>query len=88
MSDKKFDNTNSGALFVNERKEKDTHPDFTGRINIEGKDYWLSSWMKVSKAGKKFMSLAVNPVEPKSANGDGKASFDDLTNEMDQQIDF
>lgn len=85
---KSFDDTNRGALFVNERKEKDTHPDFTGRINVDGKDYWLSSWMKVSKAGKKFMSLAVNPIEPKSANGDKPASFDDLVSDMDDQIDF
>jgi|AntDeeMinimDraft_6_1070357.scaffolds.fasta_scaffold02140_4 uncharacterized protein (DUF736 family) len=80
--DKKFDNTNSGALFVNERKEKDTHPDFTGRINVEGKDYWVSSWLKVSKAGKKFMSLAVNPIEPKSAKGNEQASFDDFDKDI------
>ena len=37
-----YDNTNRGILSRNERKEKDSHPDFVGSINVDGKDYWLS----------------------------------------------
>ena len=35
-----YDNTNSGAFFVNDRKQKETHPDYNGKINVEGKDYY------------------------------------------------
>lgn len=56
---REYDNTNSGALFLNERKTKDTQPTFTGSINVNGTDYWLSAWPKHTKDGKKFMSLAV-----------------------------
>ena len=58
-----FDNTNSGTFFINDRKEKENHPDYTGKINVEGKEYYLKGWKKVAKSGVNFLSLAVNPVD-------------------------
>jgi uncharacterized protein (DUF736 family) len=69
MSD--YDNTNSGALFKNERKEADTHADYNGSVNVDGKEFWLNAWLKESKAGKKYMSLSlkqkeVSPAQPQA----------------------
>lgn len=68
-----YDNTNSGALFPNE-KTKDSHPDYRGTINIDGKDYWISGWIKVSgpnskNPGQKFMSLAATPKDDAATTG-------------------
>ncbi len=53
-----FDNTNRGVLFKNNRREKDTHPEYTGTINVDGKEFYLSAWVKDGKSGK-FFSLSV-----------------------------
>jgi uncharacterized protein (DUF736 family) len=54
-----YDNTNTGALFKNNRKETEKHPDYTGSVNVGGHDHWLSAWLKTDKNGNKFMSLSV-----------------------------
>lgn len=54
-----YDNTNRGALFDNDRKEKDSHPDMTGSINVDGVEYFLDAWEKESKGGKRFLSVSV-----------------------------
>lgn len=59
-----YSNENRGVLFNNkERKSKDTDPDYSGSINFNGVDCWLSGWIKESKDGKKFFSLSVKPKE-------------------------
>lgn len=51
---------NSGAIFKNKNKTKDTQPDFKGTINIEGKEMEISLWIKESKKdGSKFYSAAL-----------------------------
>lgn len=39
-----FDNTNTFALFRNDKEGNEKRPDRTGYINIDGKEYWLSGW--------------------------------------------
>ncbi len=57
-----FDNTNRGVLFKNDRKEKESHPDYKGSINVDGVDYWLSAWLKEGQKGK-FFSMSIQPKE-------------------------
>lgn len=69
---------NSGVLFTNDKKETDKHPHYKGNITVDGKDYWLSAWVKQGKGGK-FMGLAVSPKEqqaPQSARSKA-TGFDD-----------
>jgi len=63
-----YDNTNTGIIAKNNRKEKDSHPDITGSINVEGTEFFLNGWLKERKDGSgKFYSLTVKRKEAKPA---------------------
>lgn len=81
-----YDNTNQGAIFVNENRQSESHPNMKGSINIEGKEYWVSAWSNTSKAGAKYLSLKVNPKEEQRApqqQQPAKPSFD-----VDEDLPF
>jgi uncharacterized protein (DUF736 family) len=62
-----YDNTNRGAIFKNDDKQQDNHPDYKGSLNVNGVDMWVSGWLKTSeKTGNKFMSLSVKPKDEKT----------------------
>lgn len=69
MSD--YDRTNTGVLFKNEDKTKDTPTwaDYQGNINVDGTEYFLNAWIKESKKdGSKFMSLSLKPKTGKQGS--------------------
>ena len=63
-----YDNTNSGAIFKNDKKETDSHPDYKGSLNVNGQEFWVSSWINQSKSGTKYMSLKVTAKDGQSSN--------------------
>jgi uncharacterized protein (DUF736 family) len=76
-----YDDTNRGALFKNTKKETDKHPDYKGSINVGGTEYWVSSWLKVSGKGEKYLSLSVQQKDaapqPKPASKSAQPDDDD-----------
>lgn len=82
-----YDNTNRGTLGKNQRREKDTHPEYTGQIDIDGVGYWLSAWVKEGQGGK-FFSLSVKPKEPKAPSRAPapaprpSSGFDDMSDDI------
>jgi hypothetical protein len=76
---------NNGVLFKNDKKEKENHPDYRGVIMVDGKKYWISSWIKTGKKGK-FMGLAVQPYdkisEDKYQDRKKASGFDDMENDI------
>lgn len=42
---KEYDNTNRGALFKNDRKEKENDPDYTGVGNLNGVECFINAWI-------------------------------------------
>lgn len=63
-----------GTLFKNDRKNKDTHPDYTGSIKLpDGTECWFSAWIKQGSQGGKFMSVQIgNPKDGKPAEPERK----------------
>ena len=55
----------TGSLWPNKKREKDTHPNVTGSVLIDGKTYYLSGWTKQTNDGVKWISLSVKAAEEK-----------------------
>ena len=49
---------NTGAIFKNDNKKAENHPDYKGKVNVNGKDMEVALWMKTSAKGVKFMSAS------------------------------
>lgn len=75
---------NSGVLFNNTKKEKDTHADYEGNCTVNGVEMWMNAWLKKDKNGNTFMSFAFKPKKLPAQQGhhdrraDDKAGADDV----------
>ena len=57
-----------GSIFKNDRKEKDTHPDYKGSIvDLSGQPCWISLWVKRSEGKPPFFSVSIQAKETKPA---------------------
>jgi len=73
-----YDDTNRGALFVNENKEEGSkQPDYSGTLNVEGKEYRLAGWKRESKGGKKFLSVSISEPRENQKKPETKRSSDE-----------
>jgi hypothetical protein len=71
-----YDNTNSGMMARNENRKTDKQSEFSGSINVEGVDYWLSAWVNEGKPGgkmegRKYFSIKINRKENAVNSGGG-----------------
>jgi hypothetical protein len=78
-----YDNTNRGALFRNDDKDpsNDKDRDYSGSLNVEGTEYWISGYVRTSKSGRKFLSLSIKPKQDKPLPAN-KSRADDFGDEI------
>lgn len=77
----------TGALFKNTKKEKDTHPDYTGQALIHGQEFWISAWLKEGASGKYF-SFAFKPKENNRGTEPPKQDAFGLSDDEQDRIPF
>lgn len=72
-----YDNSNSGFIGKNDRKETDKHPDIKGSAEVGGVQYWVSGWKNTKGYGLKFQPKEERPSVGKSVNSSKSSDFDD-----------
>lgn len=80
----------TGTIRVNDRKEKETHPDRKGSALIDGTEYWISGWLKKDKNGEPYLSLAfkAKDTETKPKDGGLSGARKPAASEPDDSIPF
>lgn len=59
-----YDNSNRGAIWKNDDKREDSHPDFKGSLNVNGQEFWVSAWRRKEGAASKAPALSFS-IKPK-----------------------
>jgi hypothetical protein len=54
---------NSGALFKAKANDNPNWPGYSGSATIDGKEYWISAWVKESDVAGKYFSMAYKPKD-------------------------
>lgn len=86
---------NTGTLFKNDRREKDSHPHAKGSALIDGVEYWVSAWTKEGAKGK-FQSLSFQRKDARQERSqsshvnrdDPRTSYADHGGEDDGEVLF
>jgi hypothetical protein len=65
MTDK-FDNRNRGAIWRNKNKESAEQPDLTGKLDVEGREFWVSAWKRKEGASATSPALTFR-IKPNEA---------------------
>ena len=66
---------NSGALFKEEDKKSEKHPDYKGNCLINGQKMYIAAWINTAESGKKYLSLSFSaPSTDAKYNKDASAT--------------
>lgn len=63
MADDRPERPNRGVLFKNNRKKSAKDPDYTGKLNAGGQEFFVSGWKEMTKNGDTYLYIAVTPKD-------------------------
>jgi len=71
-----------GSLFKNSKKTTEQHPDYTGKLKVNGVELMLSAWVAKTKDGSSYLNIKAKEAMPSVNTGSsdtfGAASGTDL----------
>lgn len=71
-----YDNNMTGAISKNDYKKKESHPDYRGKCEIDGRKISISGWVRERKDGSgAFLALAFqfDEEQPKEGGYESKS---------------
>ena len=76
-----------GILSRNDRREKDSQPEFRGDCAINGTQFWIDAWVQERKdgSGRKFFGLKFRAKDVQHAGAEPSPAVND---DIDSQIPF
>jgi hypothetical protein len=77
---------NTGSLFANDKREKETHANARGSAVIDGKHYFVDAWTNTTNDGRKYQSLKFKLKDKQPAQGGG--GFAPQTPDLDDDVPF
>ena len=58
----------TGSLWKNDRREKETQPNARGQAKIDGVVFWVDAWTNETRDGTKYQSLKFKRKEEQPSN--------------------
>lgn len=80
-----YDNTNRGSIWANQKKQKESHPEFTGSLNVEGVEYWVSAWKRKPDANPNAPALSFSVKRKDDNSGQSPQQASAAQNAAPQQ---
>ena len=77
---------NSGAIFKNDKKTAENQPDYRGKINVDGKMWEISLWVKEGQQAGKYFSASIKEPWVKPEESVPTAKITSVTEDEDDGL--
>lgn len=78
----------SGSLFKNDKREKETHAHARGSALIDGVSYYVDAWTNTDKNGNKYQSLKFKRKDTQAAGNSWQAPAEDPFDDDASSVPF